>query len=126
MAEPDDRDELKRQLAASGLFDAAWYLWCNEDVAAAGQDPLTHYVEYGAAEARWPNRSFDPAWYREVNPAVAAAGLDPVLHYMTNGEREGRRAHPLFNPVWYRQVYSVPETQLALGHFIGACRSGRV
>ncbi len=97
-----------------------------EDVAAAASDPLAHYVEYGAAEGRWPNRYFDPAWYRQENPDVAAAGIDPLLHYMTNGEREGRRAHPLFNPGWYRQVYGVPETQLALGHFIGACRTGRV
>jgi hypothetical protein len=126
MAEADDRDGQKRQLAASGLFDAAWYQWRNEDVAAAAHDPLEHYVDYGAVEGRWPNRYFDPAWYRQDNPDVAAAGIDPLLHYITDGEREGRRAHPLFNPVWYRQVYSVPETQLALGHFVSACRSGRV
>jgi hypothetical protein len=45
---------------------------------------------------------------------------------MTDGEREGRRAHLLFDPGWYRQAYGVPDSQLALGHYIGACRSGRV
>lgn len=126
MVELDDRDELKRQIAAAGLFDGEWYLWRNDDVAAAGQDPLAHYVDYGAAEGRWPNRYFDPAWYRQENPDVAAASLDPLLHYMTNGEREGRRAHPLFNPIWYRQIYAVPDGQFALGHYIGACRTGKV
>jgi len=126
MAEPGNRDGLKRQVAASGLFDAAWYLWRNQDVAAAGVDPLAHYVDYGAAEGRWPNRYFDPAWYRQTNPDVAAVGIDPLLHYMTDGEREGRRAHLLFDPGWYRQAYGVPDSQLALGHYIGACRSGRV
>lgn len=36
------------------LFDAGHYLAANPDVAAAGQDPLTHYVKSGAAEGRPP------------------------------------------------------------------------
>ncbi len=49
---------LKRQIARvkrSGLFDAEWYVREYADVAAAGIDPLRHYVEYGAKEGRAPN-----------------------------------------------------------------------
>jgi hypothetical protein len=126
MTEPDDRDSLKRQLAASGVFDADWYRWRNQDVAGSGLDPLDHFVDYGQAEARWPNRYFDPAWYRQENPDVASAGVDPLRHYIDNGEREGRRPHPLFSPVWYRHVYGPPDEQLALWHFLAAVKTGQV
>jgi hypothetical protein len=35
------------------LFDEAWYLDTNPDVAAAGLDPWwQHYIHYGCAEGR--------------------------------------------------------------------------
>src|SRR5215470_15494290 len=37
---------------SSGLFDAEWYLAQNPDVAAAGINPLVHYLRHGAAEGR--------------------------------------------------------------------------
>jgi glycosyltransferase involved in cell wall biosynthesis len=39
----------------SSAFDASFYLQENPDVAAAGIDPLTHYLNYGQAEGRYPN-----------------------------------------------------------------------
>lgn len=55
---------LRRQMQAvraTGLFDADWYLGANPDVAAAGVDPLRHYVTHGIAENRRPNgRLVDP------------------------------------------------------------------
>ena len=45
----------KRQLNAlkrSGLFNAERYLEMHSDVAAAGVDPLQHYLEYGIRECR--------------------------------------------------------------------------
>ncbi len=50
------------------LFDAAWYLARNPDVAAEGLEPLAHYLEYGAAERRDPNPLFDTNWYLAHNP----------------------------------------------------------
>ena len=35
-----------------GLFDAQYYLAANPDVAAAGVDPLAHYLAFGAQEGR--------------------------------------------------------------------------
>ena len=49
---------IRRQMAwmrQSGMFDAEWYGRAYPDVAAAGIDPLRHFIEYGAAEGRAPN-----------------------------------------------------------------------
>ncbi len=70
-------------------------------LAAAGIEPLTHYLAIGSAQGRCPNRLFDPSWYREQYPDVAAAGIEPLVHYFGNGSSEGRRPSPLFDPVWY-------------------------
>ncbi len=42
-------------LRQSGIFDAEWYARAYPDVAAAGIDPLRHFVQHGAAEGRAPN-----------------------------------------------------------------------
>jgi hypothetical protein len=49
-----------RALTKSGVFVGAWYLHRYEDVAAAGKDPLQHFIEYGWAEGRRANHYFDP------------------------------------------------------------------
>ena len=46
MAEPDD----------TGLFDADWYRNRYPDIEAAGVDPFGHFIAYGEAEGRDPNR----------------------------------------------------------------------
>ncbi len=74
----------------SARFDAAWYRGLYSDVAAAGVDPLKHFMADGWKEGRWPNPLFDPAWYLARNPDVAAAGINPLLHYVRHGEAEGR------------------------------------
>lgn len=80
-----------RQLRRSGLFDARFYLAHNPDVAAAGMDPLLHFLRFGGAEQRAPSAAFDSAAYCSAYPDVAAAGLNPLLHYLTFGRGEGRR-----------------------------------
>jgi hypothetical protein len=87
------------------LFDEAWYLDTNPDVAAAGLDPWWHYIHYGCAEGRKPNALFDPEWYLTQYPDVAAAGIDPVQHFITNGAAEGRDPSPEFQTRWYIQHY---------------------
>jgi hypothetical protein len=41
------------------LFDRAWYLSQNPDVAKAGLDPWFHYLEYGVIEGRLPRPNTD-------------------------------------------------------------------
>ena len=78
----------------SGLFDAAWYLARNPDVATAGLDPMAHFLRYGAAELRDPGPNFCTRWYLEQNPDVQASGLNPLVHYVRFGASEGRRPAP--------------------------------
>ncbi len=51
-------------------FDAAFYLRENPDVAAAGMDPMEHYLVRGASEGRMPCPRFNPKRW-------GGAGLHP-------------------------------------------------
>src|SRR5216684_384108 len=84
-------------LLASGLFDGAWYLQTNSDVAQSGRDPAEHFLADGWREARRPNPYFDPAWYFRDQPATAGAATNPVLHYISKGEAERRSPAPYFD-----------------------------
>ncbi len=82
-------------------FNTAYYLKANPDVAAAGVDPLQHFMQFGWREGRNPNAVFNTAYYEANNPDVAAAGIDPLQHFMQFGWREGRAASAGFSPTHY-------------------------
>lgn len=84
-----------RALRDCGLFDAAWYLAQNPDVAAAGADPAMHYLLHGAADGRDPGPGFSTAHYLALYPDVKAAGINPLVHYLVAGWEERRSIHPL-------------------------------
>jgi GT2 family glycosyltransferase/SAM-dependent methyltransferase len=86
--------EDRQIITDSGLFEAAWYLAQNPDVATAGLDPLTHFLRFGAAELRNPGPNFHTRWYLDQNPDVQATGLNPLVHYITYGAAEGRKPAP--------------------------------
>lgn len=83
-----------RLVSASGLFDAAWYLRQNPDVARNGMPPVRHFVLFGGAEGRAPGPDFDVAWYLATYPDVARSGMNPLVHYLKFGQGEGRRPSP--------------------------------
>ncbi len=85
---PPSYADLTRILAES--FDPVFYLARNPDVAAAGMDPLQHYITTGWQEGRDPNRWFDTAYYRANTPGVNAAGLNPLWHFLAQGRAQGR------------------------------------
>ena len=93
-----------RLVARSGLFDEGFYLDSYADVAAAGIDPLTHYIATGAAEGRNPNAFFDTKYYLEQNPDVASAGINPLVHYIRHGAAEGRNPSPRFDAAFYLET----------------------
>ncbi len=105
-------------LQQSGLFDGAWFLERNPDLAQPDADPIAHFHRYGWREDRWPNAYFDSAWYVAQNRDVREQGLDPLLHYAEYGEAEGRYPIAYFDPAWYREHYQVPEGTLCLAHFL--------
>jgi glycosyltransferase involved in cell wall biosynthesis len=78
-----------------GLFDSAWYLQRYPEVAALGQQPLTHYFKTGAFHGYNPSPNFDSNWYLATNPDVAASGLNPLVHFILFGAREKRGPKPL-------------------------------
>jgi len=83
-------------LAVSNLFDSAFYLRSNPDIASAGADPVEHYLKWGAFENRRPHPFFDGAWYLRMNTDVAAAAINPLVHFLRHGRSEGRKGNKSF------------------------------
>src|SRR5262245_2189616 len=76
-------------IAASELFDRDWYLSTHRDVAAAGVDPVAHYLSSGAAEERDPGPRFCTEAYKRRYPEVATTAVNPLLHYLREGINKG-------------------------------------
>lgn len=75
-------------------FDRDFYLESYPDIAAAGVDPLQHYMKTGWKERRDPAASFSTGFYLDTYPDVASAGVNPFHHYIRIGRRERRSAVP--------------------------------
>jgi 2-polyprenyl-3-methyl-5-hydroxy-6-metoxy-1,4-benzoquinol methylase len=91
-----------RLLSKTGLFDSAYYLRQNPDVAASGIEPIHHYLTFGPSEGRDPHEMFDTSYYLDQNPDVAISGIHPLLHFHLYGLAEDRRPHPNFSATQYR------------------------
>jgi O-antigen biosynthesis protein len=74
--------EERSLVEASGLFQRDWYLEFYPDVAAAGVDPLDHFLEIGATEGRSPNPRFRTQMYLKKYPGLKEIGLNPLVHYI--------------------------------------------
>jgi hypothetical protein len=81
-----------RRIVATG-FDGRFYTESNPDVAAAGHDPLEHFLVHGWPEGRDPAPFFSVRDYLAANPDVAKAGVNPFVHYLKVGRAEGRAPH---------------------------------
>ena len=81
-------------MAQSGLFDAAYYLGANPDVAAVSIDPLTHYLEKGAIELRNPSEAFDARFYVQQCRERGQQVENPLLHYIRTGAAQGLIPRP--------------------------------
>jgi Glycosyl transferase family 2 len=64
------------------IFDRDFYLGKNHDVAAAGQDPFQHYIQYGAIEGRSPSAELDLKEYKERAVPDVGTYVDALLHYI--------------------------------------------
>ena len=106
-----------------GFLDVDWYLERYPDLRALKLDPLTHYILYGAAEGRDPNRYFDSAWYVKHYPDVVTSGFPPLLHYLKWGTVERRNPHPRFDAAYYVEMHPEAESNPLLFHIrVGATR----
>lgn len=89
------RDDRKTALlAASPLFDRAWYLTRYPEVAAAGCDPVRHYVTDGAFLGYDPGPDFSTLDYYALHPDVISAEVNPLEHYERFGRAENRAIRP--------------------------------
>ena len=89
------------EVSALPEFDAGFYLSSYPDVAAAGLDPLEHYMVQGFREARRPFEGFDPAFYRKRYLRHDNA-TNPLLHYLSH------RDDPEVHPALPRNESSIP------------------
>ena len=83
------------------LFDRAYYLAHNPDVAAAGVDPYQQFLSVGWTLGRDPSAGFSTLYYLLQNADVKAAGINPLLHFEANGAKEGRSPNGFFNTQFY-------------------------
>src|SRR5690606_11264233 len=104
-----DRDAAT--IRAARVFDGDYYLAHYPDVAAAGIDPLAHYLKHGAVEGRNPSALFDTAYYLRNNPEIARAGVNPLLHFCERGWKELRNPGPDFDVWWYWSTHLDPTSQ---------------
>jgi hypothetical protein len=95
-------------IAGSGLFDEAWYIAQNPDVARSGINPLIHYVQHGAAEGRVPFPGFNAARYVENLQSNERIRRNPLAHYILHGCADDLLAKGLLGQ------FSIPAIRLAM------------
>lgn len=104
----------------SGLFDTAWYLESYPDVAAAEGDPVLHYLQFGAAEGRFPNSLFDTRWYVKRYRQSFFRPKNPLLDFLRRAADGARDPNPYFSSAYY--LYRNPDVAKAginpLVHFV--------
>jgi glycosyltransferase involved in cell wall biosynthesis len=87
--EPCLRHYLERRMTGQvnpvPVFDAAYYLENNPDVAAGGADPFEHFLVFGVAETRNPAPDFDMKFYLGSYGDMLG-GENPLLHFLANRE----------------------------------------
>jgi len=96
------------------LFDAAFYVSGNPDIAGSGLDALTHYLKVGWREGRSPHPLFDLDWYLRRYPDVASLGVEPLGYFITDGARKGHDPHWCFDTGFY--LARIPAGQILLNN----------
>jgi hypothetical protein len=102
------------------LFDEAYYLRNNPQVARSGMTPFLHYRRIGAKELRNPHALFDAKFYVSRYPDVLATNADPLIHFLTQGAKLGYHPNPYFDTEFY--LWQNPEVKASgvnpLVHFV--------
>lgn len=89
------------RVVESGVFDPDWYLATYPDVAAAGIDPLVHFMTQARSEHRCPGPYFDTGWYLHEYADDLPEGANPLAFYLDRGWRMGQRPSQYFDPDRY-------------------------
>lgn len=87
-------DAVVHDIAASGLFDEAFYIE-NADITTTHTcTPLEHYCLWGWKKGFNPSLYFDTNYYLNRSEDVRLAGMNPLHHYVKFGITEGRVPTP--------------------------------
>jgi hypothetical protein len=93
-------------------IDQAWYLTTYLDIAAAGADPVQHYLRFGWREGRDPRPDFSTRGYLAAHAEVARARQNPLIHYLRDslastgkGDEALARGERGVDQGWYRTTY---------------------
>ncbi|MFB2919866.1 MULTISPECIES: SGNH/GDSL hydrolase family protein [Aerosakkonema] len=101
-------------LTANELFDEAYYLNSNSDVAVAVSKGefstgFAHYNQFGQFEQRNPSAYFDTSYYlqkyQDVASEVNARKTTAFTHFINFGQSEERNPNQLFDTKYYLQQY---------------------
>jgi len=93
--------KVQKDLWPDPLFDRNYYLAKNPDVAAAGIDPVAHFLKVGARTGCNPNPLFDVKYYLHEHPEVIDSKLNSLQHFVVSGSAAGLQPNPLFDPLYY-------------------------
>lgn len=114
-------------LPLMALYDEAYYLSQNPDVAAAISNGsldngYNHFVSYGQFEGRNPSRLYNETFYLNHNPSVAvavAAGsiASGFQDYLTGGQQQGLSPSEIFDELNYRRTNTDVAEAIAQGLF---------
>lgn len=64
-------------------FDSAFYLHSNPDIAAAGSNPLRHFIEHGWKEMRNPcETAYDLLWHWVMDYATYGGTENPMIRHV--------------------------------------------
>jgi len=110
----------RKAIQRSGLFDPAWYAAFHSAHLAAGQDPLAHYLDRGAAMGLDPLPLFSTLDYLWENLGLIASGGNPLADYCTGHTARSRNPHPLFDTRWYLLGHPdvARDKRLPLAHYL--------
>jgi len=98
-------------------FDGNHYLAAQPDVAAAGKNPLVHFVEYGWSERRNPHGLIDLSYMDRTAPDLVGGDL-PLAAYLRSSQAEPNRPHVLFDGAYYASQVEDGLDGPALKHFL--------
>ena len=97
--------KLDKRLSAAPIFDKAYYLANNSDVASTGTDPLKHWQDVGLGQGRPSSPVFDVKYYLnryvDLNKRFGTDYVKAAMHYLDFGIKEGRQASANFDPKFY-------------------------
>jgi glycosyltransferase involved in cell wall biosynthesis len=113
--------EIYRKIRSSGLFDVKFYRDKYADIRTIN-DPLMHFVIYGAQEGRQPNAYFDTRWYNRCHRLEKKR--NPLIEYLRLGWQKGNHPSLAFDADAYATVLKKTTSHdTALQHFLAEGRT---